>query len=99
MVSVETITDAEIEHLKTLSRLEMTPEETARAKADINAILESFQKLQALDLTAYPEMPRPVPLENILRDDESHAGFTQSEAMGVAVEAENGFFKVPRTVE
>jgi aspartyl-tRNA(Asn)/glutamyl-tRNA(Gln) amidotransferase subunit C len=99
MNGVETITDAEIEHLKNLSRLEMTPEETARAKADINAILESFQKLQELDLHAYPEMPRPVPLENIMRDDEARAGFTQSEALGIAVDSENGFFKVPRTVE
>jgi aspartyl-tRNA(Asn)/glutamyl-tRNA(Gln) amidotransferase subunit C len=55
--------------------------------------------LQALDLAAYPEMPRPVPLENILRDDAPESGFAQPEAIGVAVEAENGFFKVPRTVE
>jgi aspartyl-tRNA(Asn)/glutamyl-tRNA(Gln) amidotransferase subunit C len=95
----EAITDAEIEHLKTLAKLEMTPEDTSRAKADINAILESFQKLQELNLSQFPEMPRPVPLHNIMRDDEAQTGLEQREAMSVAVDAENGFFKVPRTVE
>ncbi len=93
------ITDAEIAYLKTLARLEMSQAETQQAKTDINNILGSFQRLQELDLDAYPEMPRPVPLVNVLRDDETQKGLTQLEAMGVAVEAEDGFYKVPRTVE
>jgi aspartyl-tRNA(Asn)/glutamyl-tRNA(Gln) amidotransferase subunit C len=96
---VETITDAEIAHLKKLARLEMSEAETERAKRDINKILESFEALQKLDLDGLPELPRPVPLTNVLREDEVQPGFTQSEAMGVAVEAEDGFFKVPRIVE
>jgi aspartyl-tRNA(Asn)/glutamyl-tRNA(Gln) amidotransferase subunit C len=93
------ITDAEIEHLKTLARLEMNAAETAQAKDDINNILSSFAQLQNLNLEAYPEMPRPVPLVNVLRADESQPGLSQPEAMGTAVESQDGFFKVPRTVE
>jgi aspartyl-tRNA(Asn)/glutamyl-tRNA(Gln) amidotransferase subunit C len=95
----ETITDAEIEHLKSLARLEMSPEETATAKAQLNAVLESFQQLQALDLDGYAEMPRPVPLVNVMREDSPSPGFSQREAMATAVDAQDGFFKVPRTVE
>jgi aspartyl-tRNA(Asn)/glutamyl-tRNA(Gln) amidotransferase subunit C len=95
----ETITDAEIEHLKTLARLEMSAEETAVAKAQLNAVLESFRQLQSLDLEGFEEMPRPVPLVNVMREDESVAGFSQTEAMATAVDAQDGFFKVPRTVE
>jgi aspartyl-tRNA(Asn)/glutamyl-tRNA(Gln) amidotransferase subunit C len=96
---VETITDAEIAHLKKLARLEMDDAETALAKRDINKILESFEALQKLDLDGLPEMPRPVPLTNVMRDDQVQPGFTQAEAMSVAVDAEDGFFKVPRIVE
>ncbi len=96
---METITDAEIAHLKKLARLEMDDAETALAKRDINKILESFEALQKLDLDGLPEMPRPVPLVNVMRDDQVQPGFTQAEAMSVAVDAEDGFFKVPRIVE
>jgi aspartyl-tRNA(Asn)/glutamyl-tRNA(Gln) amidotransferase subunit C len=89
----------EMEHLKKLARLEMSAEETAAAAADINSILQSFQTLQALDLSAYPEMPRPVPMQNIMREDVATPALPQDVAISVAVEAEDGFFKVPRTVE
>ena len=96
---METITDAEIAHLKKLARLEMDESETALAKRDINKILDSFEALQKLDLDGLPEMPRPVPLTNIMREDQVQPGFTQAQAMSVAVDAEDGFFKVPRIVE
>lgn len=95
----ETITDAEIEHLKKLARLEMNATETAQAKAQINDILGSFQQLQSLDLEDYPEMPRPVPMVNVMREDVVRDGFSQEAAMGTAVDPQDGFFKVPRTVE
>lgn len=95
----ETITDTEIEHLKKLARLEMSATETAQAKAQINDILESFQQLQSLDLEAYSEMPRPVPMVNVMREDVVRDGFSQSQAMRTAVDPQDGFFKVPRTVE
>jgi aspartyl-tRNA(Asn)/glutamyl-tRNA(Gln) amidotransferase subunit C len=93
------VTPDEMEHLKKLARLEMSAEETNAAAADINSILESFQTLQSLDLSNYPEMPRPVPMQNIMREDVATPALEQAVALGVAVEAEDGFFKVPRTVE
>ena len=95
----ETISDAEIEHLKRLARLEMSAEDTARAREDLNRILGYFRDLQALDTAGLPELPRPIPLVNVLRDDDPQPGFTQAEATAVALEAEDGFFRVPRTVE
>lgn len=94
-----TVTPAEMEHLKKLARLEMSALETEAAAKDINNILKSFRALQSLDLSAYPEMPRPVPMQNIMRQDVVIPGFSQSQALAVAVQAEDGFFKVPRTVE
>ena len=94
-----TVTPAEMEHLKKLARLEMSDIETEAAAKDINNILESFKSLQNLDLSAFPEMPRPVPMQNIMREDVAIAGLEQHQAMAIAIESEDGFFKVPRTVE
>jgi aspartyl-tRNA(Asn)/glutamyl-tRNA(Gln) amidotransferase subunit C len=95
----EIITDAELEHLKRLSRLAMSPEDTARVKQDLNKVLGYFQVLQRLDTAGLPEMARPVALVNVLRDDEPTPGLSQAEALAVGVQTEEGFFKVPRTVE
>lgn len=94
-----TVLPEEMEHLKKLARLEMSAAETIAAVADINSILESFEALQNLDLSSYPEMPRPVPMQNIMREDVATPALEQAVVLGVAVEADDGFFKVPRTVE
>ena len=95
----EAITDLEMQHLKKLARLEMSDAETIRAKLEINKILGSFDQLQKLDLEGLPEMPRPVALVNVLREDIAEAAMPQSEALAVGVEVNDGFFQVPRTVE
>ncbi|MFN3266674.1 MAG: Asp-tRNA(Asn)/Glu-tRNA(Gln) amidotransferase subunit GatC [Deinococcales bacterium] len=96
---MSTVLPEEIEHLKKLARLEMSAEETAAAAADINSILQSFETLQSLDLSSYPEMPRPIPMVNVMREDIATPALEQAVALSVAIEAEDGFFKVPRTVE
>jgi aspartyl-tRNA(Asn)/glutamyl-tRNA(Gln) amidotransferase subunit C len=95
----EAISEAEMQHLKKLARLEMSDAETERAKTEINKILGSFDQLQKLNLEAVPEMPRPVALVNVLREDVAEIAMSQAEALAVGVEVNDGFFQVPRTVE
>ena len=90
---------AEMEHLKKLARLHLTDEETARVQGDLNKILGYFEKLQELDTEGVEEMQRPVDLENVMRDDTPGEMLSHEDAMRLAVEQQNGFFKVPRTVE
>lgn len=95
----EAISDAEMQHLKKLARLEMDELETTRAKTEINKILGSFEQLQKLDLEGLPEMPRPIALVNILREDIAETAMPQAEALALGVQVNDGFFQVPRTVE
>lgn len=90
---------AEMEHLKTLARLDLSPEETARLRGDLNAMLGYFEKLQELDTGGVEEMQRPVALTNVTRPDVPGHFLTHEEAMRLAVEAQDGFYRVPRTVE
>ena len=93
------ISDADMEHLKTLARLEVSPEETQSLKDDLNKILNAFEQLQELDTEGVEELVRPIHMENVFREDEIKPSLPHDEAMKLAVEEEDGFFKVPRTVE
>ena len=93
------LSDAEMDHLKTLARLELAPVETEALKTDLNKLLSYFDRLSELDTEGVEELARPVVLSNVFREDIVQGGLGQQGAASVAVESENGFFRVPRTVE
>ncbi len=93
------VTPELIRHLERLSRIQLTPEEEARMQEDLGRILAYFEKLSELDTEGLEEMARPVPLENRMRADEVRESLAHAEAMSVAVETEEGCFKVPRVIE
>ena len=93
------LSDAEMDHLKTLARLELSPAETESLKTDLNKLLSYFDRLSELDTEGVEELARPVALHNVFREDVVQGGLGQSGAESVAVRSENGFFKVPRTVD
>jgi len=90
---------AEVQHLATLSRLELTDAETAAMQADLNRMLGYFEKLQELDTEGVSEMQRPISLVNVLREDTPGELFTQAQVMALAPESQDGFIRVPRTVD
>ncbi len=93
------LSDAQMAHLKTLARLELSSEETQRLKGDLNSLLTYFESLSELDTEGVTELARPLELRNVFRDDTVHQGLEQKDDEALAVESENGFFKVPRTVD
>ena len=93
------LTNTEMEHLKTLARLEVSPAETETLKDDLNQLLGYFEKLSELETDGVEELARPVALSNVFRDDVVVKGLKPQTAQNLAVESEGGFFKVPRTVD
>lgn len=93
------ITNEDMAHLKSLARIDLTPEETHSLKDDLNNILEAFETLRSLDTEDVEELARPVDLQNTFREDEVRPSLAHETVMKLAVETENGFFKVPRTVD
>ena len=86
-------------HLKTLARLELSPEETQSLKGDLNSLLTYFESLSDLDTEGVEELARPLELSNVFREDAVKQGLGQETDERLAVESQDGFFKVPRTVE
>lgn len=93
------ISDQELAHLEKLARIALDPGEREALRDDLSRVLDYFETLNELDTEGVEEMVRPVPLSNVLRDDEVHESLPQEVALGLAIETEDGFFKVPRTVE
>ncbi len=93
------LTDAEMEHLKTLARIKLTGNETETLKGDLNQLLGYFELLSELDTEGIEELARPVALHNVFRDDVVVRGLEPQTVQKLAVENEGGFFKVPRTVD
>ena len=88
-----------VRHLANLSRLELDDAEVERMIPELHAILGYFESLGELELDELDELVRPIDRENVLRADEPRTGLPQEEALALAPERENGFFKLPRVVE
>ena len=93
------ISDKDMEHLKTLARLELSPEETSSIKNDLNKILASFEQIRGLDTEGVDELVRPVHASNVFREDAIRPSLDPERVQKLAVETEDNFFKVPRTVD
>lgn len=90
---------AQIEHLAALARLQLTPEERTAMQDDLTRVLGYFAQLNEADTEGVEEMQRPVNLVNVLRDDVPGEVFAPSVIEALAPETQDGFIRVPRTVE
>ncbi|RDI94841.1 Asp-tRNA(Asn)/Glu-tRNA(Gln) amidotransferase GatCAB subunit C [Meiothermus sp. QL-1] len=93
------VTPELIQHLGRLARLSLTPEEVGQLEGELRAIVGFFEQLQELDTEGLAELARPVEVTNRLRPDQVQPSLPQAEALSVAIEQEEGYFKVPRVIE
>jgi aspartyl-tRNA(Asn)/glutamyl-tRNA(Gln) amidotransferase subunit C len=93
------ISDKDMQHLKTLARLELSEEETEHLKHDLNAMLGYFDQIKDLDTEGVEELARPIATYNVFRDDVVKPSLSHEEGMKLSNENEAGYFKVPRTVD
>jgi aspartyl-tRNA(Asn)/glutamyl-tRNA(Gln) amidotransferase subunit C len=93
------ISDKDMAHLKHLARLELSDEETEHLKNDLNSILGYFEQLAELDTDDVEPLARPIDLHSVYRNDTLGSPLPQETALALATEQEDGFFKVPRTVD
>ncbi|QFP77154.1 Asp-tRNA(Asn)/Glu-tRNA(Gln) amidotransferase subunit GatC [Deinococcus sp. AJ005] len=90
---------AQMDHLASLARLELTPDERATMTQDLVRVLGYFEQLSEVNTDGVEEMQRPVNLVNVLRDDVPGEAFPVSVIAALAPEMQDGLIRVPRTVE
>jgi aspartyl-tRNA(Asn)/glutamyl-tRNA(Gln) amidotransferase subunit C len=92
----ERISRADVEHVARLARLALREDEIESLTQDLGAILDHVAQVSALDTHDVPPTAHPLPLVNVLRNDEVVAGLDRDEVLAAAPAAEDGRFRVPR---
>ena len=90
------ISEEQVRHVANLARLGLTDDEIAKMGGQLDAILDSIEKIQELDLSGVPPTANPLDLSNVLRPDEQRPEFSQEEALSQAPERVDDLFAVPR---
>jgi len=88
----------QVRHVARLARLELSDEELARFTTQLGSVLDYAAQLAELDVGDLEPMAHPLPLRNVLRDDEVRPGVERGEVLAAAPAAEDGRFRVPRVL-
>jgi aspartyl-tRNA(Asn)/glutamyl-tRNA(Gln) amidotransferase subunit C len=91
----ERITTSDVAHVARLARLRLDDEELERFTGQLGAVLDHAADVAALDLTGVAPTAHPLPLVNVLRDDEVVPCLDRSAALAGAPAVEADRFRVP----
>ncbi|MDQ1397224.1 MAG: aspartyl-tRNA(Asn)/glutamyl-tRNA(Gln) amidotransferase subunit, partial [Acidimicrobiaceae bacterium] len=92
----ERISTAEVAHVARLARLDVTDDELELFTQQLGAVLDHADDVAALDIADVPPTAHPLPLQNVLREDEPRPSLDREEVLAQAPAAEGGRFRVPR---
>jgi aspartyl-tRNA(Asn)/glutamyl-tRNA(Gln) amidotransferase subunit C len=89
----------EVVHIALLARLGLTEEDLEKFSGQLSHILETFEALQQVDTSDVPPTAYPIPLENVVREDEAAPSLPQSEILANAPRQEEGSFQIKAVLE
>jgi aspartyl-tRNA(Asn)/glutamyl-tRNA(Gln) amidotransferase subunit C len=93
------ITDAMVDKLAHLSRLQFNENEKAEIKNDLQRMIAFVEKLNELNLDGVKPMLFMSDEVNVLREDEIKGSITREEALKNAPLHDEHFFKVPKVIK
>ena len=93
------VTDALVDKLAHLSRLEFNDADKAEIKNDLQRMISFVEKLDELDLSDTEPLLHMSSNINVLRDDEVKGSVTREEALKNAPAHDDKFFKVPKVIK
>jgi aspartyl-tRNA(Asn)/glutamyl-tRNA(Gln) amidotransferase subunit C len=89
----------DIDHLATLSRLALTPEEKAKFAAQLGDILGHIEQLKRVNVDGVEPTAHATPIFNVLQADEPRPGLSVEDALRNAPAQRDHMIVVPRVVE
>lgn len=93
------ITDEEVLHIATLSRLKFTPKEKEEMKLHLSNMLEHFKMLDSVDTSNTLPSAHILDKVNCLREDEIEGSFPREELMQNAPETDGEAYILPKVLE
>ena len=93
------ISDETMDYVGILAKLELSDEERAAAKKDMESMLDYIDKLNGLDTSGVEPMSHVFSVNNVFREDEVVNGDGGEDTLANAPERRERMFVVPKTVE
>ena len=90
------ITRADVAHLASLARIDLSDDELDKMAPELSVILDSVAAVSEVATDDIPPMSHAVPLTNVFRPDEVRPGLSPEEALAMAPQVEQQRFSVPR---
>jgi aspartyl-tRNA(Asn)/glutamyl-tRNA(Gln) amidotransferase subunit C len=89
------LTPEEVRHIAQLARLKLSPQEEARFREQLSAILDHAARLSQVDTSAIPATASVLPLNAPLRADEARPAQPVSAILSNAPETQEDMFRIP----
>ena len=93
------ITTKDVEHVAKLARLQVSEADMGPLTEQLNAILKYAEKLNELDTDGVEPTSHPMPLSNVMREDDVRPSWPIESVLKNAPDEEEGQFKVPAVLE
>lgn len=93
------ISREDVVHVARLARLELSEDEIKQFTVQLSDIIDHAARIQALDTEGIEPTAHPLPLSNILRDDEPGPTLDREVFLSQAPACEDGYVKVPRILD
>lgn len=93
------LTPADVLHIARLARIELSEDDVSRFAAQLSGILDHFAALSAVDTEGVEPTAHPLPLANVMRDDEVAPSLRREEVLANAPDHEEGYLRVRAVLE
>ena len=93
------ISREQVKHIALLARLGVDEADLEKFSVQLSDILENFEILQQVDTEGVPPTSHPVPLSNVMRDDQVAPSYPPAEILANAPREEDGYFRVRAVLE
>lgn len=93
------ISKKDVQYIAALARIDLPQDKLEGMTKSLGDIVRYVELLQKLDVDGVKPTSHAVPVGNVFRPDVVKPSLTNQEALGLAVEAKDGFLKVPLVIE
>lgn len=93
---MSSISTDEVARVANLARIALTDEEIVKIAGELDVIASAVAKVSEVATPDVPATSHPIPLTNVMREDEVVEGVNLDDVMACAPASEDGKFLVPQ---
>jgi len=97
--TTDTLDLVEVRKIAKLARLKLADADVARYSTQLTAILGYVAQLKSVDVTGAEPMAHPLPLKNVLREDEVKPSLPLAAVLANAPLKDEPYFAVPKVLD